>query len=508
MKLLIVDDEIIIRTGLSTVIPWREHGFTLLPPAASAEEALARFPVEKPHIILTDIQMHGKSGLDMAEEIKASHPETEIIVLSGHDEFAYAQRALRQGIGDYILKTSRPDEIIKVALGAKRRLMDRQEERRRGLEQGAVLRSGALEDLLFRGRLPADGADLGRLFPQLYPKAEQQVRTVIWSALPSGNAPADEGMRAALRDELDRLFPDAVVLEWRAKMLSVIRSKAPGNGNELPSAIAVLEETLGVPVFAAAGSPAEGLEQVHASFQEARHALRYSWLMDHSGYADYDELKGREGGELDFPQEEELRLLRILKTGNPEEVRTFVQEWCGKIKKSPGATLDSVQTFVQLLLLTSSRWLEQAAAGYGWPPETARVQLPGIERLLEDPDVVLSDVLEKVMNKYAELTSGTNRLISEAVAYIREHYAKSLTLQQLARHIHVNPNYLSDLFKKETGRSYTEWITHERMERAMALLRSTDAKVSEVARSVGYEDVKYFTQLFKRHTGTTPSGFR
>lgn len=133
MKLLIVDDEVIIRTGLSTVIPWAENGFSLLPAAASAEEALMRIPVERPELILTDIRMTGASGLEMSSEVLASYPDTEVIVLSGYDEFTYAQQAIRQGVSEYLLKTSGPDEILQAALRARdRRLgkLEREESRR------------------------------------------------------------------------------------------------------------------------------------------------------------------------------------------------------------------------------------------------------------------------------------------------------------------------------------------------------------------------------------------
>ncbi len=122
MKIMIVDDEVIIRTGLATVIKWQDLGLKLLEPAASAEEAIARIPNEKPDILLTDIRMTGKNGLELAEEAKAILPELDIIILTGFDDFNYTQKAIRQGVNDYLLKTSRPDDIIRTVLRAKQRI--------------------------------------------------------------------------------------------------------------------------------------------------------------------------------------------------------------------------------------------------------------------------------------------------------------------------------------------------------------------------------------------------
>ncbi|WP_441295390.1 response regulator, partial [Paenibacillus sp. HGF5] len=166
---MIVDDEVIIRNGLSTVINWADNGFTVLTPAASAEEALQRIPVEMPEIIFTDIRMTGLSGLDMAHQVKQQHPEIEIIVISGYDEFAYAQQAMREGVSDYLLKTSRPGEIIEAAVQARERLLQRRLTQAKGKAQEMVVNRGFLRRLLASGT-PLDEhaeAELCERYPEL-----------------------------------------------------------------------------------------------------------------------------------------------------------------------------------------------------------------------------------------------------------------------------------------------------------------------------------------------------
>src|SRR5690554_6408983 len=122
MRIMIVDDEVIIRTGLAKVINWQELGLELLTPAASAEEVLERIHTERLDILLTDIRMTGKTGLELAEEARVILPNLEIIVLSGYDDFIYMQNAIRQNVSDYLLKTSKPDEIIRTVLKVKQRI--------------------------------------------------------------------------------------------------------------------------------------------------------------------------------------------------------------------------------------------------------------------------------------------------------------------------------------------------------------------------------------------------
>lgn len=146
MRLLIVDDEVIIRTGLASVIAWHELGIELLQPAASAEEALTRMAEERPHILMTDIRMTGRSGLELAEEGLRLLPELEVIILSGYDDFSYAQQAIRQGVTDYLLKTSKPEEIIKTVLQAKQRITERWAEKSK---EGQLMREN--RERLFAG---------------------------------------------------------------------------------------------------------------------------------------------------------------------------------------------------------------------------------------------------------------------------------------------------------------------------------------------------------------------
>src|SRR5690606_18584259 len=103
---------------------------------------------------------------------------------------------------------------------------------------------------------------------------------------------------------------------------------------------------------------------------------------------------------------------------------------------------------------------------------------------------------------------GNKHYSKRAILYIHEHIDKNITLQEVANYVHVNPNYLSEVFKREVGKSYIEYVKDARMEKALSILIETPAKVSEVARQVGYEDIKYFSKQFRKYTGYTPSDYR
>nr|WP_280522972.1 helix-turn-helix domain-containing protein [Paenibacillus pasadenensis] len=128
--------------------------------------------------------------------------------------------------------------------------------------------------------------------------------------------------------------------------------------------------------------------------------------------------------------------------------------------------------------------------------------------LEERPREALLAELRLLSLRWAELERGGHSAVRQAAEYIRARLGESLTLQQVARSLPMNPTYLSELFKRETGQTYLEYVTRQRLERAKELLLQTPAKVASIASEVGYEDAKYFNKLFKADTGLTPTEYR
>ncbi|MFC4098484.1 response regulator [Paenibacillus xanthanilyticus] len=512
MKVLIVDDEVIIRTGLSTVIRWEENGFAPLAPAASAEEALLRIPVEQPDIILTDIRMTGKSGIEMAREVKAAYPETEIIVISGFDEFAYAQQAMREGVSDYLLKTSRPDEILAAARKAGERLAKRREAERLNQAQEETVRRSRLAKLLEGGAgqasaVSADVGDLGDFFPKL--KLEEAgERLQVWLIELAGDEAAGEARSIGqLGERLERELACAW-LPWRDGLRLVV--KLAPRGDAIAAVETAIHRICGLSdgrAFVACGLPVAQPSALKEAFDTAAEAARYRWLLPDVAIVRYGDVAGRAGMRGVCMDEEEAALSAVLRAGDAEGLRAYVAERLRAIRQDPQATPATAQAYLHSLLVAASRWLERASASIGQArPQSAGASVdPGM--LESHPESTLLRQLERVMAQYRDLVAGTNP-VRQAIAYIHDHLDQSLSLQQVARHVHMNPNYFSEMFKRETGQNYLEFVTQAKLRRAMLLLAETPAKVSEVASRIGYEDTKYFNRLFKKFTGQTPSEYR
>ncbi|KIL40947.1 response regulator receiver protein [Gordoniibacillus kamchatkensis] len=520
MRLLIVDDEVIIRTGLCTVIDWKELGLDLLPPASSAEEVLERLAEDKPHIVLTDIRMPGMDGIELAKEIKKVLPDAEIVILTGYDDFAYAQQALREGVSDYLLKTSGPEEIIKAALQAKQHILAKWEAKKQESVQSAALLSQLLEEAL-DGQTEA-AAQLAPLLDERFERSGAHPHALAQSAL-SGTVTVaivtasgwGEGSLAglllgAVENMLSELLP-SVTLMKKDRVIVVMRgteSAAAAERSGLERALQRVRETLKCELFAAVGSPATAYGQLHASYREAEEVFSYRSLLGEQGIYYREQIQHRQGGRTVCSHKEESELAAILMSNDPTQLRHWVNRLVRAEMESPAATPATLQAFMQSLVIAGHRWLERTKgdrSSEGAPPAVF-VSGDGQRRR---PEEEVFQLLSAVMAAFHETMADTRySYVHKAIAYIRGRLDQAVTLQQVANFVHLNPNHFSEVFKKETGQSYIEFVTRERMQLAAQLLLSSRKKISEIAGEVGYGDMKYFSQQFKKYSGLTPSEFR
>lgn len=509
MKLLIVDDEVIIRTGLSTVIKWEELGYELLTPAASGEEALERLPAEQPEIILTDIQMTGMTGLELAGEVRRQLPDSEVIILTGYDQFSYAQQAIREGAGDYLLKTSRPDEIIKAVNGAKQRILQKWESLKRD-----QLRDRLLERLVEGTELDSHSAEKAvKLLPNLLLTEASFYQTVIVKASGWGNGASQSYLLLfAVHNMLSELVVGEALLRQDSVIVLLMQESPRGNLGPLERGLERVARKLKCELFAAAGSVVTDWRRLSASYSEASYASLFKGIAAENGLLTHDSIKGRRGGRSVCSQEEEGELTALFQNGTEQQLQRWVDELILLQLSDPDATPDSLDRFVHSVQISAHRWVERVITAFGGSAILADAARPAVSIAVTDQGnraKVLYKQLIYLQQLYREAVGQEGiPYIKRSIAYIHDHLDKELTLQQVARHVHLNPNHFSEVFKRETGHTYIDYVTRARMERAKRLLEESPMKVSEVAGRVGYADMKYFSQLFKRSTGYTPSEYR
>lgn len=526
-RVLLVDDEEEIRTGISRKIDWEAVGFSLVGEAGNGEEALELAEQLRPDVVLTDIKMPFMDGLELCRRLRQSLPAAKLVVFSGFDDFEYARQAVGMGVSEYILKPINAPELMEV-LNKLRELLDRQRLERRDME---TLRRRYEESLpilrelfytrLLSGQLPAE---------QVRDRAaryEIELPSGLWTAALvhaelSGDGEAgdrDELLLLSVQSFLSEHFSLAgcaarVVLFGDAAALLVQLSGADKLYpllEELERLSLLCQSYLGISLTAGVGRPCQGPEELDRSVAGARSALDYRALAEGGRVIYIDDLEPQSATELSFEEEDQRQLSAAIKLGTPEQVKEEIQGLIERLRQT-GLSLSRCRLFLLevvtcLIRLTRSGGVAvEEVFGANFTGAVSISDFSSREELgrwLEERCLRLRELLGQ------RRTDSAGRLVEQAKEYIAGHYSdESLSVEALCSHIHLSPTYFSTLFKREVGMSFTAYVTQVRMEEAVRLLRDTDEKTYRVAERIGYSDPNYFSYVFKRQFGLSPSKYR
>lgn len=495
-KVLIVEDMDLTREDIIGLIEWQRYGFSLVPDARNGKIGLEHAMRYQPDIIITDIKMPVMTGLDMIQELKNQGCQAAVILLTAYEEFELAKRALQMGVQTFILKYEIDSETLLRELNRcveqlrSRRNVQDLRTRQKILE---VLR-GNVNGLPQSGSLPGWR---GRMNLILLRKLDQA----------SGVELSEESLQDMLEqrwpEEEIRLFQmnpqEFVVLRRDKSFLSDMRQKE----SVREFAACILEEMqkmLSVPMAAAVGGAAGKTAELAECLRKAERRMQ-GYVFAGSGA-----ILEMEADQTKKPLSEELlrkldQIAQGLEEDTYETVYAGLRELCTTLVQ--GRNLYWLRKAEErLMYLVTHRVVQMKAEEL----EEGITCLK--ETYIEMRLSVFMDQYEKLIAMLEERAryrySGKVRYIR---SYVQENYAKEISLNLLAEEMAMNPIYLSALFKKETGMTFSAYLTKVRIERAIELLRQGDYKIYEISEMVGYQTIQYFSKVFKKETGKKPKDF-
>lgn len=484
-RILLVEDEAAVREGIVRKIDWQAHGFCLAGAFENGRQALGLLETEPVDVIITDINMPVMDGLALAKRVCEGWPDIKVVILTGFDDFSYAQSAIRYRVNEYILKPITAKQL--------RELLDKL---RRELDARAPDLGQAMEAL--RDRF------LERLVAEAVPEEEMERKTREFSlALGQGHCLAamvdapPEAVRALARAAAGRgeLSRDA---SGRAVLLC---------GGEAPEETArrILEEAAGEDgaLSAVLGPPVERPGNLHRSFEAAREGWEHLYRLPSGRVYTAAELTAAPAAE---PETGELRrrVLRSVKLLEREQAREDLAALVGALRGS-ARPREALLAHLRKLALQLTEYAEEQGL------ELSQDILERLDRQphLDAAHACLREYIGELLDAWERQEDSAARQGMRAVEYIRENYTRpDLSLQDITAHLSMSTSYFSALFKNHTGTTFIEYLTRLRMEKARELLAATDRKNYEVAAAVGYDDPGYFRSIFKKTTGHSPSEYR
>lgn len=518
-RVLLVDDEEDIREGISRKMDWLGLGFSLVGEAANGQDALELAESLRPDVILTDIKMPFMDGLELCRILTDRLPAARFVVFSGFDAFEYAKQAIQMNVVEYILKPINADELSAVLRRLKDQL-DRERAERRNVE---LLRSRYTENLpVLRELFYANLLD-GHIEPGT--ERERAARLDIdlqgeeWAV---GLAYIGSDRRDALSTlSVQKLLEESLTADrcrltlyndWVAVIVSLTESFTIYDLIRVLDRVCTLAASyLGLTLTVGVGAPCKELSGMARSAAEARTALEYRSMVGRGQVIYIGDLEPDGSQVLTFEEADERTLTAAVRLGSEQEVRDAAAALAGKIREAnPSAgqyNLFLMELVTHLMKMTRRSGVgveEVFGTGFSLPIQDSA--LPSLEEL-EDWCAERYLRLRTLIRR--RQTDSAGQTVETAKEYIRQHYAESdLSVEKLCAYLHLSSTYFSTLFKRETGTSFTAYVTTVRMEVAAEAIRGTEEKTYLIAQRCGYEDPNYFSYVFKRHFGVTPTKYR
>ena len=531
IKVFLVEDEVIIRSGVKKSINWEQEGYEFVGEASDGELAYPMILKEKPDILITDIRMPFMDGLELSRLVKKELPDIKILILSGYDEFEYAKKAIKIGVTEYLLKPISAAKLTEVLNAVAETIRQENEEKNLLETYFAEMRENTERDKmrLFEKLLMGDlsmgeileagerfGMNLGAscykivLFKILanlenHVYAEQMVDAC--SAVEQA-ASMMEGVYVFQRGVEGWAFlltaQDERSMEESAKILYQNLKQAMKNYTQLE-------------YFGGIGSTVPRIRSLKQSFREADRAFAARFVEEANqiiSQKEFEKSQMEEGlkmqGVVQIGKSREM-LQKFLSNGTREEVKAFSDAYISRIEEENIRSTMVRQYVVIDVCIVILSFCERISSANRLQEEAEELQkmMQKIHSLSEIKKYVVRLLNEAIELRDAESGRRYSDLIAAAKKEIENHYmTEEISLNTVAISVGMSPSYFSSIFSKEAGKTFVEYLTEVRIEKAKEFLMCSSMKTSEIGYEVGYKDPHYFSYIFKKVQGCSPKEYR
>lgn len=541
LKIFLAEDEVVVRETIKRMIPWEELGFELVGEAADGEMALPLLIRQQPDLLITDIKMPFMDGLTLARLAKKEIPGLKVVILSGYDDFNYAKQAIGIGVEDYLLKPITKNALIERLSEIRSRY--EHEKTQKEYYEKFQREMQAYEKNSSRDFFEAlVGGSMDMM--EVYKRAEKLGLDIVAEAynVLIFTMNCDENF-SGQRDEYS---------SWEAESLELLENFFAGHSSAmlfrsnifsygvlLKGQRETIEENTRACVdeirkilsrqdgrrewFLAVGQSVDRLSQIQKSYHTASRAFSQRYLYDEN-ILYYDEMETMEhpGGQAETEDNAYLQkvdvnalnpaiLQKFLSNGLQEETENFVKDYFYAIGQEPMESL----VFRNYVILNVRFSVISFIKGLGC--DTNEMESADTEEVLAESGKNMESAIayaKKMISQAIEIrdqnSGNKNRsILKTAVDFIDSHYMdEEISLNTVANVANVSSNHFSALFSQNMGQTFIEYLTTLRMNKAKELLRCTGMRSSEIAGEIGYKDAHYFSYLFKKTQGMTPSDYR
>lgn len=523
--ILLADDEEEVIQAIMKKIDWEGIGFSVIGYAANGIKALEMVEEFQPDVVMTDIKMPYMDGMELSNRIKAEFPATKILFFTGFDEFEYAKEAVHLEAEEYILKPVNSGELTAVFTKLKMKLDQEISEKRNVqilqkyyMESLALLQadfySALIEGRLQENEIPKYLSDYQLEFPGPF---------FCCLVIHTSSSQVPEDMNPMLLStSVQKQAVEYMAEKWRAKSFSylgntiwIVQLKNENDVSELTDDCdrfcRYARRIIGAAVTIGIGAVCRNIAELSQSYSSAREAVTYRAIYGASRAINMKEIVPLKTDRPVSVNDTELsNLFKMIHLGSEEDVVEAADKYLNFIsypqKSLQQHHIDIMELMIALYRFSTNHdihaddFTEDISKLY-----TCLIDLEpdALRKWLTDCSLLFRERLISARNR------STKSFVSKAQEYVHNNYAdEELSLDSVCEVLGVSNSYFSTIFKKETGSSFISYLTDYRMDRASCLLIETNEKSYMIAKKVGYTDPNYFSYVFKRRFGLSPSKYR
>lgn len=532
---IIVDDELWVCQLIKRIVNWEELNFSIIGEAYDGNEALELIKTKKPDLVITDIRMPGIDGINLIKNVKELGLETGFIIISGYSDFEYAKGALKYGALGYLLKPIDRKELTDLLTSVRTTMYKNREKMfEEKLVKGKLARSlNQLQEQFFLKFLLSDSAhtekvDIDVLNREYESKFKQGYFQVVifridYKNMGSMNEASEKEVLDNIQEitisEFEHYCFEIVTLKLKNQVACILNYE-PSVENAIRNSIKTSFEKIRMnshpmrdfDLTAGVGSCETDFSLLTASYNwanisiKARVSFGLNKILDISKHAfSTVELK-----EL-FPVDKEMKLSHLLEMFDNSASIAIIEEILGTFKErsdlNPCLIFDVSFEIVEVFFKVMRRLdigIEKDYIGKSKVYSDIG-ECKSVDHILD----YFQKLLDGARSFYNSIKQNQNRKAIEMVkAYICDHYKEEISLNDVANLVFLNPKYLGELFKKETGINFSDYVINCRLDVAKELLKDVRYRTNEVAEMVGYKDAKHFSKLFKKIVGVNPAEYK
>jgi len=530
VKVLIVDDELLVRVGIRSTVNWNKIGITVVAEAENGEEGWHQYQVYQPEIVITDIKMPVMDGLQLTSKIKQMNARAKIIILTCHGEFDYAKEAIRLGAFEYILKpTMMGNDLEQILMNAKTCIIEEQNQHQRVTElENKVNEHSEAEKEKWRiavmGGMQIDEAhQLEKpAFPympllamairidqyhEVQEKYEGRNHISLWEAIKTTIAGIVNkyGSAITIYDHQSQCII-AVCSFMEMKSEKAIYEKQYHIAQEMKETI---RRFFGFPITIGLGDKGDNYDSIQQITKHAIKAVDCRLFLGGDCIISYQQ--SIQSIDTNQSCREVLQQLRShLKAGDLQEVNESLYAlFYEQLMPSFSTTLvkETVFELISILIMFVKERLPQAQiSGADYEQYEWIMGMETMNQMAQWFQEKFTNLL--TLERSSMNTNDYSVQVKEVILFIQSHFMENIDLADAAKVAYLSKNYIGNLFKKDTDQYFNEYLMEYRLEKAKVLLRDYTLKVYDIAMKVGIHDQRYFSKSFKKYTGKTPNEFR